>query len=276
MSVPTESEARERFRRSLLEADRFTVDGRFAGRTVIVTGAAGGIGSAIVRRAAREGATLMTTDRAEGGAEWVAGLVEGTDAEWCHVDADLSEESGAELLVHEAVERFGGIDVLVNNAGGGINRDFLTHTPQTRRETVDRNLWTVVNCMTAVLPLMQAAGYGRIVSVGADSVRNGLFQHAMYNAAKGGVHGITTGLAREFAPDGITVNTVAPTGTQTPFYFASPPEAVDRFAKNESLIPIGRFATTPEVASAVLYLASQEASFITGQVVSVNGGSTML
>ena len=252
----------------------FTVPDRFRGRVVVVTGAAGGIGTALVSRAVREGAVVVATDRREDGKDVVAGLV--GDTTWEYVDADLADEQDAQRLIDTAVARFGRLDVLLNNAGGGINRDFLTHTSQTRVETVNRNLWTVVNCCTSVLPVMRAAGYGRIVNVGADSVRNGLFQHAMYNAAKGGVHGITTGLAREFALDGITVNTVAPTGVQTPFVESRPPEAVDRFEKTRQLIPLGRFATTAEVASAVLYLASEEASFITGQVVSVNGGSTML
>lgn len=256
--------------------EQFTCPERFRDRVVVVTGAAGGIGSALVTRAAREGARIVASDRREDGAEAVGALLDPLGGEWEYVDADLADEPDAQRLVDSAVTRFGGIDVLINNAGGGINRDFLTHTSQTRQETVRRNLWTVVNCVTSVLPVMQAAAYGRIVNVGADSVRNGLFQHAMYNAAKGGVHGITTGLAREFAPDGITVNTVAPTGVQTPFVESRPPDAVDRFEKTRRLIPLGRFATTAEVASAVLYLASEEASFITGQVVSVNGGSTML
>lgn len=255
--------------------EEFTYPERFRDRVVIVTGAAGGIGGAIVARAAREGATIVASDRRDDGKDAVAALLADATA-WEYVDADLSVEEDAQRLIDSAVERFGRIDVLINNAGGGINRDFLAHTSETRVETVNRNLWTVVNCCTSVLPVMRDAGYGRIVNVGADSVRNGLYQHAMYNAAKGGVHGITTGLAREFATDGITVNTVAPTGVQTPFVESRPPDAVDRFEKTRRLIPIGRFATTAEVASAVLYLASEEASFITGQVVSVNGGSTML
>lgn len=253
-----------------------TFPGRFAGTTVIVTGASGGIGSAITVRAAAEGANVVAADRIDGLKDAVAKIV-GPDApEWLAVTGDLSKDEDAQALVAAAHDRFGRVDVLVNNAGGGIIRPFLTHDEQTMRETVDRNLWTAVYCSRAVMPIMMEQRGGRIVNVGADSVRNGLYEHAMYNAAKGGVHGLTTGLARELAPYEVTVNTVAPTGITTPFVQSRPPEALDRFAKTEALIPMGRFGRVEEVASAVLYLASAEASFITGQVISVNGGSTML
>ena len=258
------------------DGDTFTCTGRFQGRVVVVTGAAGGIGSAIVARAAREGAHVVAADRVAGGAEAVSGFLGPEAPDWRYVEADLAVEEGAQVLVDEAVRAFGRIDVLVNNAGGGIIRDFFDHSPDTMRATVDRNLWTVLWCSRAGLRPMREAGYGRVVNVGADSVRNGLFQHAVYNAAKGGVHALTTGLAREFASEGITVNTVAPTGTVTPYVRSEPADAIERFRKNTALIPLGRFGRTAEVASAILYLASEEASFITGQVVSVNGGSTML
>ncbi|KAA9166031.1 SDR family oxidoreductase [Amycolatopsis acidicola] len=252
------------------------VGDRFRDQVVVVTGAAGGIGSAIITRAAREGAHVVAADRAPDGEQKVAGFLGADAPKWAYVGSDVSTEDGARQLVDEALGRFGRLDVLVNNAGGGIIKPFLDHTPETMRETVDRNLWTTVWCSRAVVPVMSEQRYGRIVNVGADSVRNGLFEHAMYNAAKGGVHGLTTGMAREFAGGGITVNTVAPTGTETPFTLSRPPEAVERFEKTRNLIPVGRFAKAAEVASAVLYLASEEASFITGQVLSINGGSTML
>jgi 2,3-dihydroxy-2,3-dihydro-p-cumate dehydrogenase len=118
--------------------------------------------------------------------------------------------------------------------------------------------------------------YGRIINIGADSVRNGLWEHAAYNAAKGGMHALTTGLAREFAQYDITVNTVAPPAVESgalDVYRQKEPEMAKKMI---DIIPKGRGAYEKEVADAVWYLATEEASFITGQVISVNGGSTML
>lgn len=252
------------------------IPGRFANQTVVVTGASGGIGSAITARAAAEGAHVVAADRVDGLKDKMAEILGANAPDWLAVGGDLAKPGQAAEMIASAVDRFGRVDVLVNNAGGGIIKPFLTHDESTMRETVDRNLWTTIYCSRAVMSPMMGQRYGRIVNVGADSVRNGLYEHAMYNAAKGGVHGLTTGLARELAPYEVTVNTVAPTGVITPFVKSRPPEALDRFRKTEALIPMGRFGAVEEVASAVLYLASGEASFITGQVVSVNGGSTML
>jgi 2,3-dihydroxy-2,3-dihydro-p-cumate dehydrogenase len=120
--------------------------------------------------------------------------------------------------------------------------------------------------------------YGRIINIGAESVRNGLWMHAGYNAAKGGVHGLTTGLAREFATSCITVNTVAPSGVETKSerQFRLREKNPDFFNAVLGTIPLGRLARMEEVSATVAFLASDEAAFITGQVISVNGGSSML
>jgi 2,3-dihydroxy-2,3-dihydro-p-cumate dehydrogenase len=131
---------------------------------------------------------------------------------------------------------------------------------------------------------MSAAGYGRIVNVGAESVRNGLFRHAIYNAAKGGVHAVATGLAREYAEQGITVNVVAPAWITTPeadarIATSSASERADWAVFMDQMratIPMKRPGTVAEVAAAVAFVASEEASYITGQTISVNGGSSML
>jgi 2,3-dihydroxy-2,3-dihydro-p-cumate dehydrogenase len=194
------------------------------------------------------------------------------------VKGDLSTRQGAADLIGATVERHGRVDVLVNNAGGGVIRETLAHTEETLRETIDRNLWTTIYCTLEVLPLMIEQRYGRIVNIGAESVRNGLFQHAIYNAAKGGVHGLTTGLAREFIGYGITVNTVAPSmiATEQVAQVMADPQLAPLLGTITDTIPAGRPGEMSEVASMVAYLASDEATFVTGQVISVNGGSSML
>jgi len=164
----------------------------------------------------------------------------------------------------------------INNAGGGVILPTEEHTVETIRRTIDRNLWTTVWCTRAVLPHMVAQNYGRIVNIGADSVRNGLYMHTMYNAAKGGVHAIVTGLAREYASYDITANAVAPCMVLTPIVKKMREEGHEMILKMEAVIPKGRSALPEEVASMVGYLALDEARFVTGQVISVNGGSTML
>ena len=251
--------------------------GHLAGKVAIVTGAARGIGLAIAERLAADGAHLALSDldgeTLNEAAEKIARL---TSKKPVVVAGDLADQHVSKKLIDETVAAFGAVHVLVNNAGGGIIKAFADQTPDTLKATVDRNLWTVLWACWHVLPLMRAQRYGRIVNIGADSVRNGLYDHAAYNAAKGGVHGLTTGLAREYARDGITINTVAPCAVNTPQMEAITKSAPALAAKFISVIPMGRPAEMAEVASMVSYLSSGEASFVTGQVISVNGGSTML
>ena len=253
------------------------MDKKLGNNVAVVTGAATGIGLAIAERLARDGARLVLADLDDAGLkEASAHLVSRCEAEVVSEAGDLSDQGVAEKAVKLASERFGRLDILVNNAGGGIIKPFAEHTPETLKTTIDRNLWTVLWCSWFAVPQMRKQGYGRIINLGADSVRNGLWDHAAYNAAKGGVHGLTTGMAREFAKDGITVNTVAPCAVNTPQMVAITKSNPTLAAKFVSVIPMGRPAEMEEVASMVSYLASAEASFVTGQVISVNGGSTML
>lgn len=248
--------------------------GRLDGRIAIVTGAGSPIGAAIAQRLAEEGATLVLADVES---ESLAATKSALSGDPITIESDLSHEEEAGRLVKTAVDAHGRLDILVNNAGGGIIRAFLDHTPETLRTTIDRNLWTTLWCTWHAVPHMKAAGYGRIVNIGADSVRNGLWLHAGYNAAKGGVHALATGVAREFAQDGITANVVAPCIVETPGVAAARRSPMaPMIEKMTGVVPMGRPARLEEVASVVAYLVSAEASFVTGQVVSVNGGSTML
>ena len=253
------------------------MDKKLDNNVAIVTGAAKGIGLAIAERLAKDGAKLVLADLdAAGLREASKHLKQKFGTEVASHAGDLAEQATAEKTINLATEAFGRLDILVNNAGGGIIKAFAEHSPETLKTTIDRNLWTVLWCSWYAVPKMRAQSYGRIINLGADSVRNGLWDHAAYNAAKGGVHGLTTGMAREFAKDGITINTVAPCAVNTPQMVAITKSNPALAAKFVSVIPMGRPAEMEEVASMVSYLASAEASFVTGQVISVNGGSTML
>jgi 2,3-dihydroxy-2,3-dihydro-p-cumate dehydrogenase len=249
---------------------------RFSGQTVIITGAAHGIGEAIAQRFAAEGADLVLADLDEAGLASAAEKLEHQhNASVVVAAGDLSTERAAQAMVDKAGSIFGRIDVLINNAGGGVLSPTLKHTEETLQATMNRNLWSALRCTLAVIPTMTDAGYGRVVYLGADSSRTGLDLHAVYNLAKGGLHGFAGALTREFGPSGLTFNVVSPTAVNTPEFRASRdahPAIVGRLLDT---IPLGRPAEMEEVATAVAFLASQEAAFISGQVLSVNGGATL-
>jgi 2,3-dihydroxy-2,3-dihydro-p-cumate dehydrogenase len=248
-----------------------------SGRTAVVTGAASGIGLAITARLIADGATVFAATRSKDDLERVE---HGSDIAGGFA-GDLHQPGVAEALTAAAIDALGHIDVLVNNAGGGVIRPTLEHTEETLRATVDNNLWTAIYGVRAMLPHMVSRRHGRIINIGADSVRTGLLDHAMYNAAKGGVHAMVTGLAREFASEGITANTVAPCYVRTPelatlLESGQAPERLERVVEQgTAIVPIGRPGSPDEVAAAVAFLAGEDSRFITGQTIYVNGGSSM-
>ncbi|MEH7083606.1 SDR family oxidoreductase [Neobacillus drentensis] len=247
------------------------------GKVAIITGASRGIGKAIALMLSKEGANVMVTgieqELTKNSAKEIA---DQSGAQVEYFAGDLSKEANVLEMVEKTIEKWDRIDILVNNAGGGVILPFLEHTAETLERTINRNLWTAIWCSHKVLPYMVSQNYGRIINIGADSVRNGLWDHAAYNAAKGGVHALTTGLAREFAKYDITVNTIAPPAVES-----EPLENIrqidpDLANKYIGIIPKGRGAYEEEIADSVWFLATDRAKFITGQVISVNGGSTML
>jgi 2,3-dihydroxy-2,3-dihydro-p-cumate dehydrogenase len=247
----------------------------------VVTGGATGIGLGIAQRLLADGARVLVAALGEGELKRALEEFRAAGHDPAGFAGDLSRPGQADMLLRAATGALGGVDILVNNAGGGVIRPTLEHTEETLRATIDNNLWTTIRCTLAVLPHMVERGHGRIINIGAESVRNGLTDHAMYNAAKGGVHGMTTGLAREFATAGITVNTVAPSYVLTPELGEAlsagtvPGRLRHVMDRATGMIPMSRPGRVDDVASMVAYLASEEAGFVTGQVLSVNGGSSM-
>jgi 2,3-dihydroxy-2,3-dihydro-p-cumate dehydrogenase len=253
------------------------VSSALASRAAIVTGAASGIGLGIVERLTADGTRVFAAVRSKEDLERVY--------EHCPVAGgfvgELHEPGVADDLVAAAIDTLDAIDILVNNAGGGVIRPTLEHTDETLQATIDNNLWTTIRCVRAVLPHMLSRHHGRLINIGADSVRTGLADHAMYNAAKGGVHAMMAGLAREFADAGITANTVAPCYVLTPELaqlFASgeaSPRLVEVVEQGTSIVPMGRPGDPAEVGAAVAFLAREDSRFITGQTMYVNGGASM-
>ena len=250
----------------------------YEGQVALVTGAGkgtGGVGRAIAMALAAGGARVMVSDVDPKVAETAAEVHAETGMETLHYVGSLAEESNVRRMVDNAVAAWGRIDILVNNAGGGIIRPFLEHDVASLTETLARNLWTAIWCCHKVLPHMVKQNYGRIVNIGADSLRTGIPNHAGYNAAKGGVIGMSVALARDFAANDITINTVSPCLINTARFQAlkvSDPSLAGRF---EGVIPKGRGVAIGEVVDAVCFLAKRETGFITGQEISINGGSAM-
>ncbi|SCW72919.1 dihydroxycyclohexadiene carboxylate dehydrogenase [Sphingobium faniae] len=250
---------------------------RFAGKTLVVTGAAQGIGAAVAARAAAEGGRIVLVDRADFLDEVAAGM----DGETLAVNADLESWAGAEHAMKAAVDRFGGIDILINNVGGAIRmRPFAEFEPEQVEAEIRRSLMPTLWCCRAVLPTMLAAGRGTIVNVSSNATRG--IHRVPYSAAKGGVNAITQSLAMEYAGQGIRVVATAPGGTE------APPRRVPRNAEGDSgqeqawmaqvvdqvkqSAFLGRYGTIAEQAAPILFLASDEASYITGTVLPVAGG----
>jgi len=244
-------------------------------KVALVTGGSKGLGAEMCSAFASSGAKVVLNYSANSvAAEQVADSIRRKGGDVLTVHADVSKERDVRRMIDTAVFTYGRIDVLVNNAG--VNSDFLVEDLDV--EEWDRimavNLRGTFLCCKHAIPIMRKGGFGRIINLSSNGVRKGSAYHAHYAAAKVGIIGFTRSLARELGKDGITVNAVAPGRILTDMLISN----LRHSDKREEWLrqtPLGRFGEPREVAATILFLASEQASYITGQVVAVDGGLLM-
>ena len=251
---------------------------RFIDKVAVVTGGAAGMGRAAALGFAAEGAAVVVNDIDAGALDALAAEVRAAGGRIALAPGDITDPATVTLMVDTAEAEFGRVDILFNYAGGDPDlapqKPFVEQDEDFWARMIAMNLTSTLRACRAVLPGMMARGAGRIVNTGAIAGRIGGPNMALYSAVKGGVIAFTKALALEAAPSGVTVNCVCPGPVATPgltrvFADQVPEEIV-------SIVPLHRVGTPDEVASAVLYLASDEAAFITGQALSVDGGATRI
>ena len=254
--------------------------GRFAGKVMVVTGAAQGIGAGVATRAAAEGASLVLVDRAAFVTDVEQAIV-AAGGKAISVTCDLETYEGAAQAMAAAIAAFGRIDILINNVGGAIRmRPYAQFEPEQIDAEIRRSLTPTLYCCHAVLPAMLEQGAGTIVNLSSNATRG--IRRVPYSAAKGGINGLTQALAMEYAQSGIRVVATAPGGT------SAPPRRVPRNAEGDnrqeqawmaeaveqvtSSAFMKRYGTLDEQIAPILFLASDEASYVTGSVLPVAGG----
>ena len=249
---------------------------RLEDKVAIVTGGGRGIGRAIAKTFSAEGARVVVADLELDSAATVVAEIEAAGGSGLAVKTDVALKSAAEQMVEAAIQKYGQVDILVNNAGWDRIEPFLDNTEDIWAKIVSINLMGVINCCRAVLPQMISRKCGKIVNIGSDAGRVGSSGEAVYSATKGGVIAFTKTLAREMARNKINVNCVAPGPTDTDLFAevaAGNPKIAEALVRS---IPFRRLGRPEDIAYAVLFLASDEAGYITGQTLSVNGGLNML
>ncbi len=251
---------------------------RLSGRCALITGASRGIGAAIARRFAREGCDMAlnyVTEPGRDNACEAGGIVQeiqnlGRRAfAW---EADVAERAAVDKMIAAVLEHLGQLDILVHNAGITRDRTLRKLSFEDWEAVLRVNLTGAFHCAQAVLEHMIARGYGRIIFISSVVGLTGNFGQTNYAASKAGLIGFCKSLAREVAAKGITVNCIAPGFIDTEMTRAMPEQARQRVLEQ---IPLGRLGAPEDVAYAALFLASEEASYITGHVLSVNGGLYM-
>lgn len=257
-----------------------------AGKTAIVTGGASNIGRAIALALAKEGVKVAIADYDETQGEKVAAEIAAQGGEALAVPVDVTDPAQAEQMVAKTLEKFANLDILVNNAGGFSGRVqlFQEETREKWEKIVALNLWGVIHCTNEVLPHMTKHNGGRIINLGSDAGRIGEFKQVMYSGTKGGVIAFSKAIAKEIGRYGITVNVVCPG--------AAPPKegeigeksmwsgggilSPEQLEKATKAYPLRRLGEAEDIAHAVVFFASDAASYITGQTLSVSGGYTTL
>lgn len=256
---------------------------RFAGQVMVVTGAAQGIGLGVAARACAEGADVLLADRAEFVSQVAAEINAASPGRAKAVVADLETYAGAEAVMEGAIDAFGGIDILVTGVGGAIRmRPYAEFEPAQIKAEIQRSLMPTLWSCHAVLPHLRARGGGVIVNVSSNATRG--IHRVPYSAAKGGVNALTASLAMEVAGENIRVVASAPGGTE------APPRRIPRNAKGDTEAEqgwmaeaveqvknstmMGRYGSLDEQVAPILFLASREASYITGSTLVVAGGDT--
>jgi 2-hydroxycyclohexanecarboxyl-CoA dehydrogenase len=246
-------------------------------RVAVVTGAASGMGLAIAGHLAAGGARLVLLDRDGPALIRAAEELGGAGAQAIGVEADVTDRAAVEAAVDKARAEFGPVTIVVTAAGLDAFERFGDITPESWERVLAVNLTGTFHCLQAAVPDMLAAGWGRMVTVASSSAQSGAPRMAHYVASKAGVIGLTRALALEYARKGITVNCVSPGMIDTPMLRrASAGGDIGALEKTAAqAVPVGRAGTPAEIAATCGFLCSDEAAFITGQVVAVNGGMVL-
>jgi 2-hydroxycyclohexanecarboxyl-CoA dehydrogenase len=245
-------------------------------RVALVTGGTGGIGTAICRELARQGHKVATNYRDDAKTKTWQDAQKAAGFDFAIAKGDVSDPASAEAMIREVESKLGPIDILVNNAGWDEMHPFLETGEPFWDRVIEVNFKGGLRVTRAVLPGMVERGWGRLVNIGSDAGRVGSSLESVYSGAKGGVIAFTKTIAREVARSGVTANVVCPGPTKTAFLDRIAGEGGERLVESlERAVPMRRLGEPEDVAAAVAFLASEEAGYITGQTIVIDGGQVL-